>query len=138
MYVCATAVGVGAAGVAGGGAGGGGGGVGGGDGVGVSTAPTATAQHQHEDGGGGGMGVEAGNDFGEGDSIAQPTSVESERAEAVENEGALERALTEIMSMGFSEAETRRALRMSYNNPDRAVEMLLAGHMLLLALVFRV
>jgi hypothetical protein len=88
------------------------------------------------------MDVEAGNDFGEGGSsggggsVSQATSVERERAEVVERERALERALTEIMSMGFSEAETRRALRLSYNNPDRAVEMLLGGVMLLLALVF--
>ena len=108
-------------------------GVGVGVGIGASTAPEAPAQHQDEDGGGGGVGVEAGNDFGERGSISQATSVESERAGAVESERALERALTEIMSMGFSEAETRRALRMSYNNPDRAVEMLLAGEMLLLA-----
>ena len=41
--------------------------------------------------------------------------------------GDLEQAVTEIMAMGFSEAEAYRALRLAFNNPHRAVDILLQG-----------
>ena len=74
-----------------------------------AAAPTQDEQGA-ADGGSGGVGAGGGG----------------EAAASVQG-GDLEHAVTEIMAMGFSEAEAYRALRLAFNNPHRAVDILLQG-----------